>query len=1104
MARPLDPRVLPHLRPARGPLAVVVGGNLLAGVLVVAQAFAAAWLVAGLLAGEAWHPAAAALVAALLGRAVVGWVVDVAAASAARRVGDALQATLLRSVLDHPADDRRAGEVGVLATRGVAAVEPYLTRYLPALVLGAVLPVLTVAAMATQDLLAAGVVLATLPLVPVFAVLVGVETRQRAERQWQALAALSGHFVDVVRGLPTLVTHRRARAQTARIREVTDRYRRANRDLLGVAFASSAILELVATLSVALVAVVVGLRLADGGLDLRTALTLLLLAPEAYWPLRRVGAEFHAAAEGTATFEAIHDLGAERSPAGGLAPAPRGALELTDVSASWPGRTRPAVAGVTTTVPERGLTVLTGPSGCGKSTLLAVLHGDLAYAGSVRLGGVELADVDRDAWRRRVASLPQRPWLADATVADNVRLGRPDATDAEVVEALARVGLDLDPQIPLGEDGAGLSAGQRARVGLARVLVADRPLVLLDEPAAHLDPATEAVLVDVVRELARTRAVVTVAHRPALVEAADTVVELSAPVVSTTTLVAGAPRCSTSGVSGGRAASASERRRDPSRTRLLWPLVWLLGVLASTSGVALTATAGWLIARAAEQPPVLTLMVAIVGVRLFGLARPVLRWLERLLGHDLALGELAERRAAVYDALVPLVPARLGRRRGDLLASVVDDVDALLDDRLRVRAPLWTWLGTSLLTGALAAWLLPAAGAVLLAAALGGGLLAGATGLAGGLRARTGVAARAALSRRVLEVVSDARPLAHWQAEGAALDRAAHEADRRAVAAAGQARWVATARLWPAVAVAAAIAATAAVLEPALRAGEVGAPVAALLLLVPLALIDVLGPVADAGALRAEVVEARRRLDGLAALEPAVVDPTRPAAYDGHRDGTVDLDRAGAHWPGGRGLAPVDLHLDRGDSVAVVGPSGCGKSTLAALLVRHLAPDAGRYALGGTDTATLTGDDVRSTVGLLDDDPYLFATTLVENVRLARPDASDAEVARALRDARLGDWLDTLPDGLATRLGDGAASVSGGERTRIGLARLLLADHPVLVLDEPTAHLDAPTARLVASDLLAQRGRRTVVWVTHDGIGLDSVGGVLDLTDTSERELTPA
>jgi len=235
-------------------------------------------------------------------------------------------------------------------------------------------------------------------------------------------------------------------------------------------------------------------------------------------------------------------------------------------------------------------------------------------------------------------------------------------------------------------------------------------------------------------------------------------------------------------------------------------------------------------------------------------------------------------------------------------------------------------------------------------------------------------------------------------------------------------------------------------------------------------------------------------------LTPAVTDPDAPELPTGHH---VRLDGVRAAWPGGRAAGPVDLDLAPGASVAVVGPSGSGKSTLAALLVRFLAPSAGHYALGGA--GEVCGDDVRAVVGLLDDDPYLFSSTLAENVRLARPDATDEEVADALVRARLGEWLAALPDGLATRLGDGAASVSGGERARIGLARLLLADHPVLVLDEPTAHLDTPTARLVAADLLAERGRRSVVWVTHDGIGLEDVDAVLEIelemhTATAVRE----
>jgi ATP-binding cassette subfamily C protein CydCD len=258
----------------------------------------------------------------------------------------------------------------------VSAAEPYLTRYLPAVVLAMVLPPLTVLVIATQDLLSAVIVLATLPLVPVFGALVGLATRDRAREQWRELSSLSGHFLDVVRGLPTLVVHRRARAQSARIAQITDRYRIASLRTLRIAFASSLVLELVATLSVALVAVTTGVRLAQGTLGLHTALVVLLLAPEAYWPLRRVGAEFHAAAEGVATFEAVRDLlePDARPEAGG--PAPAGApLVLSGLTVTHAGRSAPAVRRLDAVIPARGVTVVTGPSGSGKSTLLDALAG---------------------------------------------------------------------------------------------------------------------------------------------------------------------------------------------------------------------------------------------------------------------------------------------------------------------------------------------------------------------------------------------------------------------------------------------------------------------------------------------------------------------------------------------------------------------------------------------------------------------------------------------------------------------------------------------------------------------------------------------------------
>jgi ATP-binding cassette subfamily C protein CydCD len=252
---------------------------------------------------------------------------------------------------------------------------------------------------------------------------------------------------------------------------------------------------------------------------------------------------------------------------------------------------------------------------------------------------------------------------------------------------------------------------------------------------------------------------------------------------------------------------------------------------------------------------------------------------------------------------------------------------------------------------------------------------------------------------------------------------------------------------------------------------------------------------ADAGALSARTEAAEERLARIAATTPAVADPEHPQPADGG-DGpgvVVGVEHIWASWDDRVALRDVSLDLQPGDRVAVVGPTGCGKSTLASLLLRFVDPVRGSVRLGHRSLRDLALDDVRRTVGLVDDDPHVFATTLAENVRLARPGASDAEVEDALRRARLGGWLDSLPAGLDSWLGDGHAGVSGGERARIAIARSLLADQPVLVLDEPAAHLDGATAEALAAEVLGADERRTVLWITHANAGLDRVDRVLDL-----------
>ncbi|HEX5985995.1 MAG TPA: thiol reductant ABC exporter subunit CydD [Nocardioides sp.] len=1092
--KPVDPRVLPHLRPARWALAGVVAGSTAGGLLLVAQAFALARLVTAAVGGEDLTGPGAWVLATFAARAATGWLTDRAAARAAGQVGTALRGRLSEAALalGGGPSRHRTGELTVLLTRGVAAVEPYLTRYLPALVVAVVLPPATLLAMAWVDWPAALTAAVTLPLIPVFAVLVGLATRDRADRQWRLLSSLSGHFVDLVRGLPTLVAYNRAALQGDRIRVVTARYRDATLATLKVAFASSAVLELVATLSVALVAVLVGLRLATGGLDLETALVVLLLAPEAYWPLRRVGAEFHAAAEGTATFEAADALLREAPVA---VPRDGDAMAVEDLVVRYPDRDVPALDGVSATFPSRGLTAVTGPSGCGKSTLLAVLLGRL----SPTAGTVTTPAADRIAW------VPQRPWLMPASVRDNVRLGRPDATDAEVWAALEQVrlahhvatlpgGLDT----VLAEDGASFSAGERARLALARVVVSDRPWVLLDEPTAHLDEETEQVVAETLVRLAVDRAVVVVAHRPSLVALADHDVALPAPAPAPApehgpiaTRPSAATPVSTPAIKGSPEPAASPRRR--------LALATLLGALAAASGVALTATAGWLIVRAADQPPVLMLILAIVGVRTFGIARPVLRYAERLVGHAAALRMLAEERARVYDDLVPLVPGRLGPHRGDLLARVVDDVDAVLDEQLRVRLPVLT--SALVVAGAtvFTALVSPVAVLPVLGSALVGG--AAALGLSWWTARRAEAAfvrERGALSALVGSVLDGAPDLVAWQAAGRAADAVRAVAVRLARAAGRAAGGAALGR---AVATLAAGVGVVAVLHVA--AGTTSGPMLALLGLLPLALLDVLLPLADAGQLAVRTRAARERLAALACTEPAVTDPAEPVAAGPGRD--LAVERVHAGWGEETVLRDVDLGLPAGSRVAVVGPSGSGKSTLVALLLRFLDPQRGSVALDGRRLDRLALSDVRARIGLVDDDPHVFASTLRENLRLARPGADDAELLAALDRARLTPWVAQLPEGLDTFLGDGHADVSGGERARIGVARALLGDRRVLVLDEPTAHLDSGTAEALAADVLGTSADgRSVVWVTHGRAGLDRVDRVLRLGDRATEPYVPA
>ncbi|MFJ4794465.1 thiol reductant ABC exporter subunit CydD [Kitasatospora purpeofusca] len=540
--------------------------------LVLGQAELLAGLLADGFAGRGrWTGPLIALGTVLALRALLAWargaLAQRAAAATKRDLRDRLTAHL-RDTGPRRLAAGRHGETATLLTRGLDALDPYLTGYLPTMAATAVVPLVVVVRLGLADWTSALIVVITLPLIPVFGALVGLHTAQRTARQWRLLARLGGHFLDVVAGLPTLRAFGRERHQTRVVREMADAHRRATMRTLRIAFLSSLVLETVATLSVALVAVPVGLRLLDGTLDLRTALVVLFLAPEAYLPLRAAGAAFHDSAEGIAVAERVFTLLDDTDGASGAdgtvgpddaapaaaptarllveAPVPApvpGArtarLVLDGVTVHHPDRAEPALAGVSLTVHPGEHLALVGPSGAGKSTLLALLLGFVTPdAGRVLVDGTDLAALDPDAWLAQVAWVPQRPHLFATSVADNIRLGRPDATDAEV-RAAARAAcadgfiaaLPQGYDTVLGEHGAGLSAGQRQRTALARAFLKDAPVLLLDEPTAHLDPESEAAVTGATAELMRGRTAIVVAHRTGLLPHADRILTVRAGTV---------------------------------------------------------------------------------------------------------------------------------------------------------------------------------------------------------------------------------------------------------------------------------------------------------------------------------------------------------------------------------------------------------------------------------------------------------------------------------------------------------------------------------------------------------------------------------------------
>jgi ATP-binding cassette subfamily C protein CydCD len=1101
--------------------------------LVAAQGYGLAAMVVALAQhGRFDSRAAAAFVVAAAARGILNWWLERAGRRAAADAIGRLRQELIADAA-HLSAARpgalRPGEVAADVVQQLPAIESYVGKFLAGGPIAGVTTLVVLVAVFLTDPLSAFLLAPTVPLLGLFMWVVGSEAGRIADQRLASLQQLGAHLLDVLRGLVDLRAHGRAAFQRSQVRAAARIYREQTMGTLRTAFLSGLVLELIAMLGTALVAVFGGVRLAEGGAELAAILPALVLAPELYAPIRRLGAGYHDAADARAALTRLAAVAqaAEEAP---LAGTPGGAeaphaldapLRLVDVTVAG-GDERPnRLSSVSAVLLPGTTTALVGPSGAGKSTVAHLILGLLPPTeGQVLAGETSLQAVDLSGWHARAAWVPQDPVLLPATLRDNTRLAAPGADDAAVRQALNDAGLaplvaDLPEGLdtPLGEGGARLSSGELRRLALARAILAGAELLVLDEPTAQLDALTAESLLRTLAELRRDRITLLITHDPELAATADQVLHLDegriARVERTDGFAVPAGGCGhrvQPAAARGVAAAPIEpavlpvaaarpslrtalRLVAPERGARVWRQVAAaiaLGMLSAVAAVAVLSLSGGLIVEAATQPPVLALTAVIVMVRMLSIMRAISRYGERLQSHDAALKILETVRVRVFEHVSRHVPGKWSDRTSAAFDGAVGDVDRAADLLIRVVVPGAAAI-TSIAVASLVAAVFSVQAALLIAAGcLVLGVVAGALARQAGAALADTEPVRAELARDVVTAL-DAGP--ELLLSGRTEDQRARVAARsvlleRAAAAHG----TRGAMLGAVVSVGSAglAAAMALLLAPAVVAGELvgqySGPFAAALVLGALAAAERLEGITEAGLALPGATAAVARL-APALLEVGGDDETEAAPARPTREwlgGRAVL--VAEHVAVDRGRRPVlrdvSMAVEPGEIVSVMGESGAGKSTLL-LVLAGLLPAAGTTRLGPRNLAAMDDAERSSRVLLVPSAPHLFGGTLAANLRLAAPDATDGDLHRALVAVGLGEWLASLPDGLETVLGEGGATASGGQRQRLGLARAILSPAPLVLLDEPASHLPEADAIAALRAVLRARPGRSAVLVSH-------------------------
>lgn len=1049
------------------------------------------------------------LVAAVV-RAASSWAQRVISARAALGVKERLRADMGEHLV--ASGGIRVGSQSTLATLGLDELDKYYTVFLPSLINAACVPLLVGARILFADWVSALIIVLTVPLIPVFMVLIGKHTEDRVEVATTQLGRLSDHLVELVRGLPVLVGLGRAREQVAALSALSDRFRKTTMQTLKVAFLSSLALELIATISVAIVAVFIGFRLVGGDMSLELGLLALLLAPECYAPLRDVGTAFHSSQDGQEALRRVQATLDSPTPPS-LSRAASGPLTVASMTLRYPGRTDDAIDGVSFVARPGTITVLDGESGSGKSTVLEAIAGALpSIVGLTVHGTISGVDHDRIAW------LPQHPHTLASTVRGELLFyagGDPDSDDTDTAAA-SRVS---DVLVALGltgvadSDPARLSPGELRRVAFGRVLLRAEDgadLILLDEPTAHLDSHSARTVTALIRTLAEGRTIVLASHDADVRNIADqTVVVGSAASTSASGDLVEQDTTTVSAL-----VDAAETELAPTRSALaelrlfLAPVRWkmllavLLGVASAAFAISLTAVSAWLIVRASEQPPIMYLLVAIVGVRFFGLGRAVLRYCERLVAHDAIFAALGTMRTRLWIGLSELGTTHRALLTGSTaLDRLVRDADRVRDLVLRVVTPVLVGVLITVTAALVLVSIEPSSAPLLIVLAV---LVLVVAPTVAVLADRSAAQSEDRFRSQVLRQFAATLTAAPDLRVNGLAQRAVGRLRRLDAEAGSRARRSAWALGLAGAIIVIACSSTSILMlsisAEAIASGRLDGALSAVLVLTPLGLID---PLLDfvAGVQLWPTLRAQLRRES-ALTRSGRINTLPDASPSRQKVEHLQLDSVTARWPGAAHAvaAPVSADVSTGEWLVVTGPSGSGKSTLLTLLLGYLQPNSGRYLLNGMPASEFDVS-LRSHIAWCPQEGHLFDSTLRGNLLIARPrdDApDDEEMTDALQRVGLGTLLSQLPLGLDTPIGSEGGHLSGGERQRVAIARTLLTRAEVILLDEPTAHLDLPSARAMMDDLRRGLSDRIAVLVTHHTVGIRPEDAVVHLAPAGD------